>query len=510
MKSTITSLGHAGLDLRLGSARVVCDPWLSPRGAYLGGWHQFPGNDHLAATDLHDTPTIVLSSPRPDHFDLETLRGFPKTPRVILPKLASPALAEKVRALGFSNVVELGDGEPVDLGDGARLSLLASPAKHLQGSTLVVERAGEVVVVQNDCLLDEAALDRIAALKPALHFLQFSGSSYFPAAYDLAPDRMQEEVAREVAAIAQRFFDAATRLGARHVVPSGGPPCFVDERGFELNFGGSIFFDADELVARAAREASPVREQLRLLYPGDVAALDPDIGGDWTFGGRRPYDDKREYLESYRRARAPLREAHLAELRAEATPVDSKDFRSYLRDFFQFEDMTAELKMIVEFRLTDGPSVWVDFRNKPYRYQTECADPAAYVLSVESAWVSLVLQGKVTWHELLMGRQVTITRDPAREAPKLMQHFDYRHDQALFDLVRLIDPALITLQDEKMEYVCQRFCPHRGRDLEYAVIERGVLTCTAHGWRFDLRKGGRCLWGGETPLLVKEVRPLKL
>ena len=24
-----------------------------------------------------------------------------------------------------------------------------------------------------------------------------------------------------------------------------------------------------------------------------------------------------------------------------------------------------------------------------------------------------------------------------------------------------------------MEYVCQRFCPHRGRDLEYAVIERG-------------------------------------
>jgi phenylpropionate dioxygenase-like ring-hydroxylating dioxygenase large terminal subunit len=93
--------------------------------------------------------------------------------------------------------------------------------------------------------------------------------------------------------------------------------------------------------------------------------------------------------------------------------------------------------------------------------------------------------------------------------PKLMAHFEYRHDQPLFDLVRLIDPALITLQDEKMEYVCQRFCPHRGRDLEYAIIERGVLTCTAHGWRFDLRKDGRCLWGGDQPLLVKEVRPLK-
>jgi hypothetical protein len=506
MKSTVTSLGHAGLDIRLGSARVICNPWLSTRGAYLGGWHQFPGNDHLAAQELHDAPTIFLSSPRPDHFDVETLRGFPKTPRVILPKLPSPALAEQVRALGFSDVVELSDGEAVDLGDGARLSLIASPVKHLQGTTLVVERAGEVVVAQNDCLLDEAALERIAALKPALHFLQFSGASYSPAVYDLPPDRMKEEVAREVAAISGRLFEAATRAGARHVVAFGGP-CFADESGFELAFGGSLLFDAHELLARAGREAPLLRERLRFLYPGGVAAAAD--GGDWSFATRRPYDDARGYLESYRRARAPLRAAQLTELRAQAAPVDGKDFRSYLRDFFQFEDMTAELKMIVQFHLTDGPSVWIDFRNKPYRYLAECAEPAAYVLTVESAWVSLVLQGKLTWHELLMGRQMTIARDPERAAPKLMQHLDYRHDEALFDLVRLIDPALITVQDEKMEYVCQRFCPHRGRDLEYAIVERGVLTCTAHGWRFDLRKGGRCLWGGERPLLVKETRPLK-
>jgi nitrite reductase/ring-hydroxylating ferredoxin subunit len=171
--------------------------------------------------------------------------------------------------------------------------------------------------------------------------------------------------------------------------------------------------------------------------------------------------------------------------------------------------MTAELQCMLQFRLTDGPSVWVDFRNKPYRYVTACEEPSAFTLTSESAWVSLVLQGKLTWHDLFMGGLVTITRDSDREIPRLMDHFDYRHDQALFDLARLIDPALITVQDEKMEYVCQRFCPHRGRDLEYAIIERGVLTCTAHGWRFDLRKGGRCLWGGDQPLLVTEARPLK-
>ena len=123
--------------------------------------------------------------------------------------------------------------------------------------------------------------------------------------------------------------------------------------------------------------------------------------------------------------------------------------------------------------------------------------------------MSLVLQEKVTWHELLMGRHMTIRHEPGAGVAGIVKHLEYRHDPSAFEAVRRLNPAVITVQDEKMEYVCQRFCPHRGRDLEYAIIERGVLTCTAHGWRFDLRKGGKCLWGGDTPLAVKEIRPLK-
>ncbi|HEY6477172.1 MAG TPA: Rieske 2Fe-2S domain-containing protein [Polyangia bacterium] len=506
MTSTITFLGHFGLDVRLGAARVVCDPWLSPRGAYLGAWHQFPANDHLAATDLHDAPMLFVSSPRPDHCDLETLRAFPKTVRVVIPKLASPVLSQRLLALGFGELRELGDGETLDLGDGTRLSIVASTTPHLLGATLVLERGGEVIVDQGDCRLDEAALARLAALEPAVHLLQFSGDHYLPAILELAPDRARDEVARARAALSDRFFDAARRVGARHLVPVGGPPAFVDERDFELNFGGGIFYDVDDLALLAAERAPDLAGRLRPFAPGDVATRGTD---DWRFAARRPYDDKRAYLDAYRRVRGPLREAQLAEWRAEAAPLDGKELRSYLRDFFQFEDMTAELGMLVQFSLTDGPSTWVDFRKKPYRYLAECDEPASFVLTVESAWVSLVLEGKLTWHDLFMGRLASIKRDPDRDIPKLMHHFDYRHDEALFNLVRLIDPVLITLEDEQMEYVCQRFCPHRGRDLEYATIERGVLTCTAHGWRFDLRRGGRCLWGGETPLLVKEIRPRK-
>ena len=517
MRSTITFLGHAGLDVRLGATRVVCDPWLSARGAYLGSWHPFPDNGHLAAKDLHDTPTLFISSPRPDHCDLETLGAFPKTVRVVIPAFPSRVLADQIGQLGFTEVVELLDWQPLDLGGGARLTVVSASPRHILAAALVLELDGEVIVNQNDCPLDAATLARLGATKPSVHFVQFSGASYFPAVYDFPPDQMKAQVEEEVAEISRRFFGAAAEIGARYLVPSGGPPCFLDDRGFELNFDGSIFFDTDELQARmgtatatatatsTATEAPALLERLRILYPGDAAVGE---GGAWQFDGRKPYTDKRPYLEAYRSARGPSRENQLAELRALALPVDLKELRSYLRDLFQFEDMTWDPGIMIQIRLTDGPSVWVDFRKKPFRYLTECEEPANYVLTLESAWMSLILQQKVTWHDLLMGLKVVVHRDPDRASPRLMSHFDYRHDAVLFDLVRQLDPALITIQDEQMEYVCQRFCPHRGRDLEYAIIERGVLTCTAHGWRFDLRKGGRCLWGGETPLLVKEIRPL--
>ena len=123
--------------------------------------------------------------------------------------------------------------------------------------------------------------------------------------------------------------------------------------------------------------------------------------------------------------------------------------------------------------------------------------------------MTLLIQRKVTWTDLLLGNQVRLRRDPDREAPGLLRHFDFSHDGALFGLVRQANPELITVEDETHEYVCQKYCPHQGRSLAFAMVEGGVLTCTAHGWRFNLKAAGQCLWGGDQPLTVKAIRPRK-
>ena len=129
---------------------------------------------------------------------------------------------------------------------------------------------------------------------------------------------MAGHVAQETERLLTQFLSAVQAVDARHVVPMG-PACFLDERGFPLNFGDSVFYDADTLLARVAAEAPALTDRLRLLYPGDAARGDATA---WSFESRKPYADKRAYLEAYRDARAAARAERLAALRAEAAPLD--------------------------------------------------------------------------------------------------------------------------------------------------------------------------------------------
>lgn len=42
---------------------------------------------------------------------------------------------------------------------------------------------------------------------------------------------------------------------------------------------------------------------------------------------------------------------------------------------------------------------------------------------------------------------------------------------------------------------CRNECPHRLEPLAGAPVERGIVTCPGHGWRFDVGNGGACVEG---------------
>ncbi len=58
---------------------------------------------------------------------------------------------------------------------------------------------------------------------------------------------------------------------------------------------------------------------------------------------------------------------------------------------------------------------------------------------------------------------------------------------------------------EAAGYRIQRRCPHLKADLtRFGQIENGVLTCTMHGWQFDLQTG-RCLTSEGHPLYTQAL-----
>ena len=52
-------------------------------------------------------------------------------------------------------------------------------------------------------------------------------------------------------------------------------------------------------------------------------------------------------------------------------------------------------------------------------------------------------------------------------------------------------------------YRLDRYCPHRQADLSvFGEVDGDILTCTLHGWQFDL-KSGECLTATGNTLRVR-------
>ena len=72
------------------------------------------------------------------------------------------------------------------------------------------------------------------------------------------------------------------------------------------------------------------------------------------------------------------------------------------------------------------------------------------------------------------------------------------------EAVRRLDPPTETEPDIELgDWVVQRRCPHRNADLAvFGDVDGPTLTCTLHGWRFDLETG-RCLTAADHPIRVR-------
>ncbi len=152
----VTVLAHASVLVEMGDERVLVDPIFAE--VFASGTLCFhPARRLDVERLLQETTLLVVTHIHLDHFHPETLARFERSLPVIVP--AHAALANAIRALGFTRVIELRPWQRHPIADGFAL---ATPSDfELEELGLVFERAGASYWHMSDAIVDEPVGRRV-------------------------------------------------------------------------------------------------------------------------------------------------------------------------------------------------------------------------------------------------------------------------------------------------------------------------------------------------------------
>ena len=511
-----TSIGHAGILIETADVSIVCDPWFLP--AFQGSWCVFPRNDQLSAdlmARIESPDYLYISHIHGDHFDERWLPNhINRSATVLLPGFPTGELKNRLRALGFRNFVHTVDGQEIDLLGSTRVaihcetSITDGPGGD---SALVVSDSTGRVVNQNDCRTHDLAA--LASHGPIdLHWLQYSGAIWYPMVYDEPADVMRELIDAKVESQFSRAMRYVEVLNARAIVPSAGPPAFLDPDLFHLNVitGDELSIFPDQL-AFMDQLGEGSRTGI-LAIPGTCIEIAPDrIDVTHPCSSQELsaiFDDKEDYLRNYQRDWLPSIEEQkskwlppsdnlLADLKAWWEPLlaIAPNLCSGVGDICVLD--MGDLKIAIDFPNTsviewDGADHGFRFTIDRRLVETVAAEHAvdwsnSLFLSCRfSAW----RRGPFNEYVYNFFKSLSEERMTRTEAEAL----------------RKADPERGGIAEEEIQigdWLVQRTCPHRDADLAvFGVVDGSELVCTLHGWRFDCDTG-RCLNAEERTLRIR-------
>ena len=505
----ITALGQAGLFVETKHGSVLCDPWFNP--AYFASWFPFPSNEAIDRSALANPTFLYVSHQHHDHFDPDFLREHvSKETTVLLPDYPLDLLERELRKIGFTKFIHSKNYEPFEVG-GLRFIIAASVAPTdgpLGDSGIVIDDGETRIYDQNDSR--PVDLDALIGFGPYdAHLLQFSGAIWYPMVY-LYPPRMMEALGRkkrenEMA----RALRYASEINASYVVPSAGPPCFLDDDLFGLN-------DFDRDPVNTFPDASVFLEYMqangrdngRLMIPGTAIEL---AAGRCETTHPFPQDEvdaifsqKRAYLEAYQ----ARQRATIATIKA-GWPRGQVDILAALKEWFEPLIKAADITSVgINGRvLLDCQTVAVvlDFqRREVYAWQGEEWE---YRLAVAPELVEYEIAHHVEdWiNDLFLSCRFQAERKGA------YNEYVYNFFKCL--TIERLEYAEGYYSEKAHEnqffeaegYRIQRRCPHLRADLtRFGSIEDGVLTCALHGWQFELATG-RCLTSDDRKLFAQPI-----
>ncbi len=515
-----TSIGHAGILIESDAGSILCDPWFDP--AFFASWFVFPRNDRLD-TDLLDrierADYLYVSHLHGDHHDESWLRRHLRRDiPVLLPDYPTGEQRRRMEALGFTEFIRTADGVELELRPGLSVaihvetSITDGPGGD---SAIVVSDGVSRIVNQNDCRTTDLAA--LASHGPVdLHWLQYSGAIWYPMVYEMPEAEKLDLCRAKVESQGARAMRYVESIGARAIVPSAGPPVFLDSDLAHLNMiegdEASIFPDQRWFLERLSANGHAGI----LAVPGTTIEVTPsaiDVThpmGDSDIDAI--FSNKATYLDAYRADWAAwLEEQHASWRRPRTDLVGAlTDWWVPLMESAPTVCSAIDAPCVIR---TDDLDILIDFpnarvvdaRDRPNAVPGFRFDIGRDLLE------TVVAERAVDWsNSLLLSCRFTAWR--SGDYNEYLYNFlkslsveRMRRTEAEAVAKRRGDDDDIDDEIEIGPFIVQRKCPHRRADLSvFGEIDGDDLVCTLHGWRFDTTTG-ECRTSGDHPLRIRRA-----
>ncbi|SIS21238.1 MBL fold metallo-hydrolase [Williamsia sterculiae] len=510
----VTSVGHAGFHIQTAAGSILCDPWVNP--AYFASWVPFPDNSELDWRMLGDCDYLYVSHLHRDHFDERNLReNVNKDATVLLPDYPVPDLRRELERLGFHRFVETEDSVKTTVTNekgslDVMIIALRAPADGPIGDSGLIVGDGETTAFNmNDARPVDLDVIGEAFGHIDIHLLQYSGAIWYPMVYDI-PKRSKANFAAQKR---QRGMDRARsyieQVGATWVVPSAGPPMFLDADLRYLNDVGdtddqgratSIFPDQatflDQMVTHGTDDGTKHRGLMMVsgssveLRGSELLEINHPYPPEEVFGENKP-----AYLDRMAEKFAPV----IAAQKETWAPAEGEPLLEPLRELF--EPIMRQSDLICDgigypVGLVMGEqTVVLDFPNRTVREPKDGEGKYRYGFRIAPELVRTVLRdNEPDWvNTIFLSTRFTTWRIGG------YNEYLYTFFKCLTDeRIAYADGWFSEAHDDSASIVkdgweLQRRCPHLKADLsKFGVIEGEKLTCNLHGWSWDL-PSGRCL-----------------
>jgi UDP-MurNAc hydroxylase len=312
-----------------------------------------------------------------------------------------------------------------------------------------------------------------------------------------------------------RALKYVERLNARAVVPSAGPPCFLDEELFHLNMitGNeiSIFPDQTKFLERLRKLG---RENDILAIPGTEIEISPEeisVSSPKNVDVSEIFAHKEKYLRKYQADWSEWLQAEKNKWLTTSS-TNQTDLVGELQAWFE-----PLLAICPALRSGIGANCLIRTRDTKILINFQEAKVENFIDQTfgfrfdipRELLETIVHQKAVDWsNSFFLSCRFTAWR--SGEFNEYLYNFFKslsveRMTRAEHEAAeRLNFSRDLSEEIEIGDYVMQRKCPHRQADLSvFGEIDGNTLTCSLHGWRFDLTDG-HCLNAEDRPLKVRK------